>query len=122
MSSDACKAPKGFVQANSEILEGLVTSRTVRNITADATAGDGGLILADATGGAITVTLPAVADAGEGAAYLVKKTDASGNAVTIDGSGAETIDGGATVALAAQNDFAEVFCDGTEWWVVATNV
>ena len=50
--------------------------------------------------------------------YTVKKTDSSANAVTIDGNGAETIDGATTQALAAQYDALEVVTDGVEWFVV----
>ena len=75
------------------------------------------LILADATGGAITVNLPAVASSA-GRGLVVKKTDARGNAVTLDGSGAETIDGAATQAIAAQYDALMVVCDGSAWWIV----
>jgi len=90
---------------------------STRAITASgsALAGDF-LILADATAGAVTVTLPPVASS-LGALIVVKKTDASANAVTVDGSGAETIDGATTQALAAQYDAVTVVCDGIAWWI-----
>lgn len=75
------------------------------------------LVLADASAGAVTLTLPAVA-LSEGALIVVKKTDASANAVTIDGNGAETIDGAATQAVASQYDALTVACDGSAWWIV----
>ena len=50
--------------------------------------------------------------------YQIKKIDASGNAVTIDGNGAETIDGAATQTLGAQYDSMTVFCDGTGWHII----
>ena len=75
------------------------------------------LVLADATSGAITLTLPAVASA-NGAYIIVKKVDVSANAVTIDGNGAETIDGATTKALTAQYDAVTVACDGSQWWIV----
>jgi NADPH-dependent ferric siderophore reductase len=77
-------------------------------------------ILCDATGGAFTVALPAAATAA-GRVYAIKKTDAGANAVTIDPSGAETIDGGATKALADQNDSALIICNGTAWFILASN-
>jgi hypothetical protein len=58
--------------------------------------------LVDCTAGAVTVTLPPVADCL--ADIVVKKVDASGNAVTIEGDGSETIDGAANKSLAAQYD------------------
>ena len=48
---------------------------------------------------------------------LVKKVDASGNAVTIDGAGSDTIDGALTIALSTQYEAVELWCDGTNWWV-----
>ncbi len=74
-------------------------------------------VFADATAGAITVNLPAVASSA-GRVLVVKKTDASGNAVTLDGSGTETIDGAATQAITAQYDALMVVCDGAAWWIV----
>lgn len=74
-------------------------------------------VLADATAGAVTITLPAVADA-SGMVVSVKKIDASGNSVTIDGAGAETIDGAGTKVLAAQYNVSTVHCDGVAWWIV----
>lgn len=82
-------------------------------------ADDGKLVDADATSAAFTVTLPTVASAGDGFIIIVKKTDSSVNAVTIDGAGAETIDGATTLVLSSQYDSAALRCDGTEWHVVS---
>lgn len=76
------------------------------------------LILADATSGAITISLLAAATAGDGFRLAVKKTDSSGNAVTIDGSGSETVDGALTLALSNQNEVAILMCNGSNWFVV----
>jgi hypothetical protein len=75
------------------------------------------LLLADATAGAVSVGLPAAA-AADGAVIVVKKIDASANAVTLDADGAETIDGVATQTLTAQYDAVTVVCDGVAWWIV----
>lgn len=75
------------------------------------------LILANATGGAITVTLPEAAE-NQGRVLVVKKTDASVNAVTLDGNGSETIDGAATKALSAQYAGTMILSDGSGWWVI----
>jgi hypothetical protein len=71
----------------------------------------------DATGGAVTITLPPAADVGAGKHIGIKKVDASANAVTVDGDGSETIDGAATVSLAAQ--WASLFAvsNGTNWLI-----
>lgn len=72
------------------------------------------LVRCDATGGAFTVTLPAAA-AAPGRAYIVRKVDASVNAVTVDGDASEQIDGGAGVSLTTQYATALVISNGTGW-------
>jgi hypothetical protein len=89
-----------------------------RQVTADTTALPSDyLILVDAAAGAVTVNLPSAVSS-RGAALVVKKIDASGNAVTIDANGAETIDGAATQSLAAQYDSLTIICDASQWWIV----
>lgn len=105
-------------QNDIKTLENGTVNTTVRAITATGAVADTDyLILANATSGAITVTLPAAASS-EGRVLVVKKTDASGNAVTLDGTGSETIDGATTQALAAQYDALTVVCDGAGWAIV----
>jgi len=74
------------------------------------------IVLADATSGAITVNLPAASTTGR--ELVVKKVDSSANAVTIDGNGAETIDGATTQVISVQYDAVKIVSDGTEWWIV----
>lgn len=83
------------------------------------TAVEGEFVKCDATTGAFTIFLPAVAPSLDGKKICVKKTDASPNAVTIDGNAAEQIDGALTYLLAAQNSSAVVICDGSAWWIEA---
>ena len=90
----------------------------LRTITASAAAAaDDYMLLCDATSAAITVTLPAAAS-NAGRVILVKKIDVSANAVTIDGAGAETIDGAATQSTTTQWTSFSVQCDGTGWFIV----
>lgn len=89
---------------------------TVRTKTTTYTALAGDVLLCDATGAAFTVTLPAAATV-SGQSISVKKTDASANAVTVDGDGAETIDGATTLPLATQYTAVTLWSDGTSWWV-----
>lgn len=68
-----------------------------------------------------TVNLQAAATAGAGRIIRVK--DESGscsvvNTITIDGSGAETIDGAATLVLAAARASATIYCDGAAWHIL----
>ncbi len=74
-------------------------------------------VLANATSGAITINLPQAAYS-TGRSITVVKTDASGNAVTIDGYIGETIDGVTTLALPSQWSKATVLCDGNNWVTV----
>lgn len=76
-----------------------------------------GLILADATSGAITVNLP-TAVGRLNRRIQVKKIDASGNAVTIDANGSETIDGSLTEVISSQYDAPRMKSDGTTWWII----
>jgi hypothetical protein len=66
----------------------------------------------------ITITLPTVATALAGFVISVKNIGASG-VVVIDGNGAETIDGVATLTLTNQYDAARLVCDGAGWLVIA---
>lgn len=89
------------------------TATLAKSVDYTVVAGDkGSMILVDASGGARTITLlTATADF----TLAVKKTDSSANTVTIDGSGAETIDGALTLVLEAQYDAANLRSDGTSW-------
>ena len=69
------------------------------------------VVLCDVSGGAFTVTLPAASGV-LGRIYHIKKTDSSGNAVTVDGNASETIDGSTTVTLTAQFESIMIICDG----------
>lgn len=71
-----------------------------------------------ASGGAVTANLPtAVGCAGK--QFVVKKTDSSANAVTLDPNSSETVDGGSTWVLSYQNHSIVVESDGANWQIVA---
>lgn len=76
-----------------------------------------GLLLGDASGGAFAVTLPLAANV-PGQQFMVKKTDSSGNAVTVTAHGSDTIDGSSTYSLPAQYDVVTIRSDGANWWVL----
>lgn len=92
-------------------------SRTTKTITASYSAGLNDLSIdADATGGAITVTL--AASPIDGQQHEISKNDASANAVTISGNG-KNINGSGTLVIAAQYGFKRVrFYGGTGEWRV----
>lgn len=72
------------------------------------------VILGTGGGGGITLTLPTAASMNR-RTLTFKKVDAGAGAVVVDGSGAETIDGAATVSLPLQYDFVNIYSNGTSW-------
>ena len=75
------------------------------------------VILADATNGAFTVTLPSAVGLA-GIKKIIKKIDSSSNHVTIGTTSAQTIDGAATQSLNSQWNKIIVVSDGTNWLVI----
>jgi hypothetical protein len=75
-------------------------------------------ILVDATGGNRTITLPTAASQ-PGMILHIKKIDASGNSVTIDGNGSETIDGATTKATTTQYAGWTIQSDGSAWYILS---
>lgn len=75
-------------------------------------------IFADATAGAMTLTLPPAADK-TGQQIFVVKTDSSISNVVLDGDGSETINGSATYTLSTQYSKVTIISDGTRWFVVS---
>lgn len=77
------------------------------------------ILLVNATSGAITITLQPALQC-EQKRLTIKKTDSSGNAVTIDANSTETIDGALTKSLATQYKSYELVAQGGNWWIVST--
>lgn len=73
-------------------------------------------LAADCTGGAITFTLPTAASA-TGKIFYLKKIDSSLNAMTIQGNGAELIDGFNTQITNTQYESFSIISTGTQWWI-----
>lgn len=90
---------------------------TPRTLAASATmvAGDG-IILANATAGAMTITaMPA--DQATEKIVRIKKMDSTANKVFVVRSGADTFEGATTLTLAAQYDSLTLYSSGaTTWW------
>jgi hypothetical protein len=70
--------------------------------------------LCDCTSNAVTLNLPAGVS---GTQYVVKKIDATANAVTVNANGGELIDGSATLAISTQYDSINVVSDGSNWFL-----
>ncbi len=72
---------------------------------------------------AFTITLPAVADCPAGSLLTFVKTTSDAFAATLDGSGAETIDGAATLATVdAQYDTVQLVSNGSAWFVTFRDI
>lgn len=74
-------------------------------------------VLADASGTALTVTLPPAIDSTDRYIF-VKKIDASANTVIIDGNASEQIDGASSITLTAQYSGRSLVCDGANWFLI----
>jgi len=105
------------ITTDSEIkAAGLIIS--VTSITADYTVLDtDAIILANATAGQITVTLPTAVGI-EGRVYMIKKTDTSSYKVIIEGNGTETINDEYNQELLFEGDAPQLFSDGANWHFV----
>ena len=103
---------------SSELADKKGVLRSVTTETASTTLDStDDVVLVDASGGAITITLPAAAT-DTGREYTIKKIDTSANAVTVDGNGSETIDNATTAVLGRPYDAIQIVSDGTEWWIL----
>lgn len=97
---------------------GLILPLVTKTADYTATSSDYA-ILCDATSGAFTVTLPAASTSGR--VYAIKKIDSTGNAVTIDGNGAELVEGSANQTLDAQYEAVVIQSNGTAWFIISSN-
>lgn len=89
----------------------------IQSITSNYTAQrTDNVLLCDASGGAITITLysPTLE---VGRSLYIKKTDSTGNTITIDPS-ANTIDGYDEVIILHQNESLHILCDGSNFWII----
>lgn len=99
-----------------------ITSRQVKRRSVTKTTGTYTLdttydiVLCNCADGAITLNLPAAASS-TGFEFTATKIDSTINTVTIDGSGAETINGAATQVISAQWTSATIACDGSGWYI-----
>jgi len=85
--------------------------------TANYTASNEMVILVNASGGTVTITLPAAAT-NSSKVYWIKNTGASGT-VTIKGdSSDETIDGEVSIDLTLQYQYVMIICDSANWHIL----
>lgn len=97
---------------------------TASNITTRATTATDGitsadqnkLILANAASGAYPEDLPAASSVANGFMVIIKKTDSSGNTVTVTPNGADTVEGISSFVLGSQYAFVALVSDHVSNW------
>jgi hypothetical protein len=87
----------------------------VRPTTTAYLASRNDVVLADATGGVINVTLPPPAF---GITVTVKRLNAGANVVNVLPNGTELIDNAASDNITSQYVSFTYISDGTNWWVI----
>lgn len=87
----------------------------VRNISSAYTAQPGDIILADTTTAGFTITLPPASKSYD-VIVMAMKISADANTLTIDGHGADTINGAATGTTATQYGNFTLICNGVSAW------
>ena len=101
------------------LVDGSVMSAQYRNVTTTGNVVSGDyLIVADAAGGAITMTLPPAALV-PGRIYVFKRINSGANAVIVDGYASETIDGAATHTLTPQWNALTIMSNGVAGFILA---
>lgn len=96
-----------------------VVDPSIISTTASITVGQPiNTVLADVTGGNIVITLDSVANLQKGHEFVIKKTDATSNTVTITPA-AGTIDGIANKILSIPNQYVIIRTDGTNWFIIS---
>ncbi len=105
--------PNSSVQINGS----FATALTTKTGAYTATVADH-IIIGNAATAAFTITLPtAIGIAGR--QYIVKKTDATANAVTVATTGGQTIDGATTVTVSIQWQTKTFVSDGANWLIIS---
>lgn len=113
----------GYLNTDLDSIDSLTKTATDR-IKRDVSSADtvlitdrNKMILCDSTSAPFSETLLPAATAGDGFSVIIVKTDVTGNAVTVDGDGSETISGSATYALTGIGDAVTLVCDGSNWFI-----
>lgn len=107
--------PHSNLQVAGSVAVNLITSAsTYTMLDTDA------VILCNAASGAQTVNLLTAAGR-TGRILLIKKSDSSGNACTMDPAGTETVNGSTTYSLATQHKYVVIISDNANWHIFANN-
>lgn len=91
----------------------------ITQVTSNYTVADNDEIIeVNATGGAVTISLPA-ANLSVGRRLTIVKTDSSSNVVTVDGDSTELICGQTSFPISDQFGFASIYANGVGWNQIA---
>ena len=93
---------------------------TIQNVSGNSTAGSNSHIMANATNGALTLTLPQASD-NLNKTYVITKNDSSNNPVKIDPNSSELINGASDFYLNVPYESITIICDGTQWFISHSN-
>jgi len=107
------QAMQGWAGVGASLVHASVTATPYTATSSDA------IIPVDATAGAVTVNLPTAVGI-KGRLYVILKTDASSNAVTVDGNASETMGGALTQTLSSQNSAILIYSDGANWLLIGS--
>jgi hypothetical protein len=91
-------------------------STAVKSSNYTATTSDD-VILVDASGAPVSITLP-VASSAVGKTLFIKKIDSSANAMTIQPNGLEVIDNASNKSTAIPYESLTIVSDSTKWWIL----
>lgn len=107
-----------FYRVNTPLLaSGIRTAISVKTTTYTAVASDH-TIFCNSSSGSFTLNLPASSSVA-GAEYIIIKTSADANTVTIDPNGSETIGGALTYPVMSQNQVVRIQNNGSNWFVTS---
>jgi len=87
----------------------------LRTVTSNTTANPQEVLLADSSGGNLTITLPNPESA---EVVTIKKISGSGNTVTVDTPGSETIDGSSSLSISGEDVAREIISDGNNYFII----
>jgi hypothetical protein len=96
---------------------GIVPAVTVVNSTPYTVLSTDFILLVNTTAAARTINLPAVASGTRILFVVDHLASANTNNITIDGNGAETIDGASTSVISTARGCKLLVCDGTAWYI-----
>lgn len=109
-----------YIASGLQSRQGNFYAVTTKSTTGSISLGEY-FVLIDASGGNITLTLPAASTAfgaGMGIQYVFKRVDNSGNTISIARAGSDTIDGATSMGLTAQYEVKELQCSSTSTWSI----